>query len=711
MSYTFNKAIDAGTGTNSRHGYMNLYRLTGGGVTFTAVSLAGADDLISTAMVVNDGLQFMVPSNGFSPKFSGLQFNIGQAVVAVGLTFAYEYRKSDGTWVAFAGVTDNTVGFTVTGVNTITWTVPTDWGSNATAVNGLTGALWARIRITASGGITTAARKAASQHQYFNYAISVDDNTEFDSGTATSGWTTTITNTGKAYTVDALRYRIISIHTGTGSGQRRIIVSNTATVITIVGYWDTIPDNTSQYSILSNMEDVYLADVAAGWGLVTKNGPNSYFVNCNLEIWLAGFGSVLDTVEFGEAFTYIQRYGSSSSRYIQQFGARLSPEHGADSTILGSTWVTTQNSGIDNRTTGFLQGTYTYLYDSRFINRLMYSYLVLSYIRFWFMNQVKESINNKFEGFRSTQYASTYTESKRDEISFNHSGIEAPLASFVGARTYFNASLNVFITGSATQKFDKSFIGLPINPDVYSGINHYAYTNTFSKIIDPKGARFRPVGDIWSANSNGILNICRTINIMVDDEMGNAVDGARLIVKNASGTVIWDRVSGQTILNALSVTSGNTYTTMTNQPTVPDRLRITFTNYSDTGGASASARMIIKGTDKNGTVIGEQIFLENIGNHTIRTQEEYATVTSLLVKGFSATVAIDRKGSFGTMELTVETWQSTNDSTLTNLVDNNPFTLKFSRGGFEPLVKKIQVLDSENKWIIGLKRSVKVFDI
>lgn len=701
MSFSFNKLIDQWSYTDARHGFMNFYQVKSG--VFSNISATAIADLISTTMVANDAIYFTNNNNGFINKFGGVNIDVGQAIVATGLTLAFEYRKADGTWAAFAGLVDNTVGFTVTGQNSITWTVPTDWGTDNTAINGIAGVLWARIRIVSVTSITTAARKAATMIQYYNYAINIDDNTEYDSGTFTSASSTLANDTSKAWVVDSLRYRIVYIHTGTGAGQRKVVVSNTASQMTFFDAWDTVPDNTSQYSILANMEDVYQADVAAGWGLVTKNGEGNYFVNCNLEFWLCGFGSIMDTVEFGEGFIYTQRPSSSTSRYIQQIGYRLPAEYGVDMTTLGSTWVVTENSQIDNRRSGFFYGDYTYLYGSNFTNRFKQSWRVTSHLRFWFFNHARESINNKFQGFRSVEYGATGLEAVRDDVSACHSGIENPIAKFSNMRTYAHSNPSVFFTGASTHLFDRSVIGLSLNTN-NCPINEYAFSSTTSKMIDPVGARFRPMGDIFGATSNGVLTSSRSFRIALDDEMGNLISGARCIVKNAQGTVLFDRISGQNILNPLSVTNGNTYTTFTEQPDVPDRLRFTISGYTDTSSGS-HASMVITGTDKNGNVIKEKIFIENIGEHTLWTLNEFASITSIYVLGMTATVAIDRYGSFGRMQVDIESWQSTNDTSLTDVIDYNPFTIKISKGGFDSLTKKIQILDSFNEWIIGMKRS------
>ncbi|MBU1621894.1 MAG: hypothetical protein KKF27_20815 [Gammaproteobacteria bacterium] len=72
-------------------------------------------------------------------------------------------------------------------------------------------------------------------------------------GTATSGAATSLTDTGKSWTVDALIGMYVTIYDGTGAGQLRAITDNTATAIT-VATWTTNPDSTSQYKILDFSE-------------------------------------------------------------------------------------------------------------------------------------------------------------------------------------------------------------------------------------------------------------------------------------------------------------------------------------------------------------------------------------------------------------------------------------------------------------------------
>jgi len=72
---------------------------------------------------------------------------------------------------------------------------------------------------------------------------------DIDDGTATSSGGTTLTDSGKSWTIDEHAGKIIAITGGTGVGQFRTIVSNTATEITVSEAWTTNPDATSTYTI------------------------------------------------------------------------------------------------------------------------------------------------------------------------------------------------------------------------------------------------------------------------------------------------------------------------------------------------------------------------------------------------------------------------------------------------------------------------------
>lgn len=80
----------------------------------------------------------------------------------------------------------------------------------------------------------------------------------FDAGTATSGTSTTITDSTKSWAVNRWSNYSVRILAGTGAGQERPIASNTSTAITIVGTWTTTPDSTSVYAIQGDPDKLYI---------------------------------------------------------------------------------------------------------------------------------------------------------------------------------------------------------------------------------------------------------------------------------------------------------------------------------------------------------------------------------------------------------------------------------------------------------------------
>lgn len=80
----------------------------------------------------------------------------------------------------------------------------------------------------------------------------------FATGTASSGASTTITDSSKSWTTNQWANSQVRITSGTGAGQIRSISSNTGTEITVSSAWTANPDNTSQYSIEGNDDYIYL---------------------------------------------------------------------------------------------------------------------------------------------------------------------------------------------------------------------------------------------------------------------------------------------------------------------------------------------------------------------------------------------------------------------------------------------------------------------
>ena len=80
-----------------------------------------------------------------------------------------------------------------------------------------------------------------------------------DSGTASSGASTTLTDSSKSWTTNAYKEYIVFLTGGTGAGQTRRISSNSSTVLAVDPAWDTQPDATTTYKIGYDAPDIVSA--------------------------------------------------------------------------------------------------------------------------------------------------------------------------------------------------------------------------------------------------------------------------------------------------------------------------------------------------------------------------------------------------------------------------------------------------------------------
>lgn len=94
-----------------------------------------------------------------------------------------------------------------------------------------------------------------------------------EDGTASSSTSSILTDSTKAYVVNSLVGQILWIYSGTGSGQARTILSNTATAITVESAYSTTPDNTSKYRIIHTATEANISDAIDG------NDKSSLFVD------------------------------------------------------------------------------------------------------------------------------------------------------------------------------------------------------------------------------------------------------------------------------------------------------------------------------------------------------------------------------------------------------------------------------------------------
>ena len=170
-----------------------------------------------------------------------------QTILTIGQTYRiYGYTRSDGSalpQVVGGGVT----GFT--GTASTAWQ-PFDFVFVATTTTiSLNNTTSTGTQYVEFDDVTVAVDNAIRPDSILS---TLDGNMETAltaSGTATAGSSTTLTDSGKAFTVNGLTGQLLTITSGTGANQTRTVTSNTATVITTAA-WTVTPDNTSVYQVI-----------------------------------------------------------------------------------------------------------------------------------------------------------------------------------------------------------------------------------------------------------------------------------------------------------------------------------------------------------------------------------------------------------------------------------------------------------------------------
>jgi len=117
----------------------------------------------------------------------------------------------------------------------------------------------------------------------------------FLSGTTTSATSTSLTvatATPSISAVDRYTNYQIRITGGTGMGQRRRILTNTASVINIANPWTTTPDSTSIFSIYGNTDIIYLSG---------NNQSSLYQFNVEQDFWTPSHAHTIGICRNGSA--------------------------------------------------------------------------------------------------------------------------------------------------------------------------------------------------------------------------------------------------------------------------------------------------------------------------------------------------------------------------------------------------------------------------
>lgn len=182
---------------------------------------------------------------------------------------SYEFSQDNGTGAGASLTQDTRVHLLtirpLTTFNGVTNRVKFDLqGVEATVTSGANGAYWELLLgywVNPPNTFTA----VSSGYSAFEYTITTTGGlTTAVSRTATSGGAATLTDTSSVnWKTNNFAGCVLTITGGTGSGQSRIIQSNTTTVLTVSKIWATPPDATSTYSITN--PTAYPICIASGY--------------------------------------------------------------------------------------------------------------------------------------------------------------------------------------------------------------------------------------------------------------------------------------------------------------------------------------------------------------------------------------------------------------------------------------------------------------
>ena len=128
------------------------------------------------------------------------------------------------------------------------------------------------FEFNANGGTgTTDNLSTAAMHRLYNDARPLLNKKVINVTDATSATSTTIADAGEAWIPNELAGQVVTLYGGTGAGQSRHIVSNTATSMTVSPAWTVTPDTTTDFKV--DPEALYgSTDSVTSIG-VSKNTP------------------------------------------------------------------------------------------------------------------------------------------------------------------------------------------------------------------------------------------------------------------------------------------------------------------------------------------------------------------------------------------------------------------------------------------------------
>ncbi|MBI5588324.1 MAG: hypothetical protein HY889_08175 [Deltaproteobacteria bacterium] len=229
--------------------------VTKGYTMYVASATLGGNDAVADGLAIKTGTNTSVTASALVDAAASFDSSL------VGKTV---YNSTDDAWakvIAYVSATQLTLSadiFTATGK---AYVVANAFSTVQRVIDAIPGSVNCNTTIKLSNEIFREAVNIWGKNFTGAYSITLTGTLVSSlTGTASSGANPvgngsagygTLTDTTKAWTVNAYVNTFVEITGGTGSGQIRVIHANTATVLTITGRWDTVPDATSTYRVFT----------------------------------------------------------------------------------------------------------------------------------------------------------------------------------------------------------------------------------------------------------------------------------------------------------------------------------------------------------------------------------------------------------------------------------------------------------------------------
>ncbi len=184
--------------------------------------------------------------------------------------------------------------------------------------------------------------KNASGTPVFNLAANPDGYIGSDFGTATSGTTGVLNDTGKAWAADAYFYKEILLTSGTGAGQRRIIKKGgTSTQLPAAWNFAPAPASGTKYIIIPylrtkgyNPADNTTLN-ASIWSTVNTYAP--------FTLYLAKYGYIFQTITLNPSAPIVTSYPMAANTFVALSEAAAGALTGISIDPVGKTITVTSN--------------------------------------------------------------------------------------------------------------------------------------------------------------------------------------------------------------------------------------------------------------------------------------------------------------------------------------------------------------------------------